>query len=93
MKHINVQIKQTFREADYIANVTIGTAEKQQFQEFNQLPSWGRRIENIDKQQIPSIRIRTRKINNKNNVYHEIDKPVQGSYFRSSSREGIETAE
>ncbi|WMV58548.1 hypothetical protein MTR67_051933 [Solanum verrucosum] len=71
MKHINIQIRHTFREAnqlaDYITNIAIGTTEKQQFQEYNQLPSWGRRIVNIDKQQIPSIRIRTRKINNKNN--------------------------
>lgn len=66
MEQMNVQIIHIFREAnllaDYITNLAINIAEKVQLQHFSQLPSMGRRLINMDKQQIPNIRIRTRYI-------------------------------
>uniref|UniRef100_M1AL57 RNase H family protein n=1 Tax=Solanum tuberosum TaxID=4113 RepID=M1AL57_SOLTU len=51
---MNVQVKHIFREAnmlaDCIANTAVYTVEKQEFHNFNQLTSMGRRILNIDKQ-------------------------------------------
>jgi len=71
MPHMVVTIKHIFREAnqlaDYITNVAINKVGKQHFQNFNQLTSMGRRILNIDKQQIPSIKVKTRKIYINNN--------------------------
>ncbi|WMV37078.1 hypothetical protein MTR67_030463 [Solanum verrucosum] len=69
MKIINIQIRHIFREAnqlaDFITNIAIEQEleGKQQYQHFNQLPSRAKRILNMDKQQISSIRIRTRRIN------------------------------
>ncbi|WMV43438.1 hypothetical protein MTR67_036823 [Solanum verrucosum] len=62
-----VQIRHIFREAnqfaDYLANMALDQAEKIQVRSFYNLPSKGRRIINIDKQQILSLRIKTRRIN------------------------------
>lgn len=50
---MNVQVKHISREAnmlaDCIANTSVYTVEKQEFHNFNQLTSMGRRIHNIDK--------------------------------------------
>ncbi|KAK6780293.1 hypothetical protein RDI58_022477 [Solanum bulbocastanum] len=71
LKQMHVQIHHIFREAnqlaDFIANTAIDKEEKQQFHNFIQLPSMGRRILNTDKHQIPSVRVKTRKINNNTN--------------------------
>lgn len=65
---MNVQVKHIFREAnqlaDFNANTTTDKEDKQQYEHYSQLPSMGRRLVNIDKQQIPSIRVKTNKINN-----------------------------
>lgn len=57
-----------FREenqlADFIPNTTTDKEEKHQFHNFIQLPSMGRQILNIDKNQIPPVRIKTRIIDN-----------------------------
>ncbi|WMV55471.1 hypothetical protein MTR67_048856 [Solanum verrucosum] len=62
-----VQVKHIFREAnhlaDYLANIALDQAEHVQVQSFYNLPSTERRIINMDKQQIPSLRIKTRRIN------------------------------
>ncbi|XP_015165784.1 uncharacterized protein [Solanum tuberosum] len=66
MSQMNTTVKHNFREAnqlaDYIANLAIDKEEKQQFQHYNQIPSMGMKILSIDKHQIPSIRVKTRKI-------------------------------
>lgn len=66
MNTLHIHIKHIFREAnqlaDLIANTTIDQEEKQQFLNFNQLPSRAKKILNMDKQQIATIRIRTRRI-------------------------------
>jgi len=71
---IRVQVSHIFREAnqleDYIANLAINKEEIKTFQNFIQLSSLGRRILNIDKQQIPSVRIKKRRINTNNNGHH-----------------------
>ncbi|KAH0755025.1 hypothetical protein KY290_025295 [Solanum tuberosum] len=68
IQQLNVEVCHVFREAnqlaDFIANTTINTEQKMIFQYFHQLPSLGKKILNIDKHQVPSIRIRTRKIYN-----------------------------
>ncbi|KAH0723664.1 hypothetical protein KY290_006335 [Solanum tuberosum] len=64
---INVHVHYIFKEAnplaDYVANSAISKEEKQ-------LPSMGRKILNIDKHQIPSVRIKTRRIIIDNNGQH-----------------------
>lgn len=71
---VTVQVSHIFREAnqlaDYIANSVINKEEIKTFQNFIHLPSLGRRILNIDKQQIPSIHIKKRRINTNNNGHH-----------------------
>ncbi|KAK4707484.1 hypothetical protein R3W88_032976 [Solanum pinnatisectum] len=66
MNTLHIHIKHIFREAnqlaDFITNTTIDQEEKQQFLNFNQLPSRVKKILNMDKQQIAIIRIRTRRI-------------------------------
>ncbi|KAG5599592.1 hypothetical protein H5410_030962 [Solanum commersonii] len=62
-----VQVKNIFREAnqlaDYLANMALIQAEQIQVNNFYDLPSIGRRILNIEKQHIPSLRIKARRIN------------------------------
>ncbi|KAK4733812.1 hypothetical protein R3W88_008073 [Solanum pinnatisectum] len=62
MQQINVHVWHIFREANQLANViantTINTKHKLVFQ-----------ILNIDKQEVPSVRIKTRRIYN-NNCQH-----------------------
>lgn len=63
----HVQVKHIFREAnqlaDYLVNMALDQAEFVQIQSFHNLPSRGRRIINMDKQQILSLQIKTRWIN------------------------------
>ncbi|WMV24639.1 hypothetical protein MTR67_018024 [Solanum verrucosum] len=68
---ITVNVQHIFREkatqlADFIANSAINTEGKQIFLNFQQLPSRGRKLLNIDKLQVPSFRIKTRRISNTN---------------------------
>ncbi|WMV29406.1 hypothetical protein MTR67_022791 [Solanum verrucosum] len=71
MSTLNIQLVHIFREAnqlaDYITNIAINHEDIQPYYSFQELPSKARKILNMDKQQIPSIRIRTRKINISNN--------------------------
>lgn len=71
MQVIQAQIVHVYREAnqlaDYITNIAINSDEKHQFFHFTQLPIPARRILNLDKQQVPTIRIRSRRINHVRN--------------------------
>ncbi|KAK6786363.1 hypothetical protein RDI58_014888 [Solanum bulbocastanum] len=51
--------------ADYMANLAIDNDEKQISRYFQQLPPFGKNIINIEKAQIPSLRIRTKSIQNR----------------------------
>lgn len=66
MTQMNVQVQHIFREgnqvADYLANLAINQQNKQQYHTSNQLPTLARRFLNMDKQQIPAIRIRSKRI-------------------------------
>ncbi|XP_060181532.1 uncharacterized protein LOC132611140 [Lycium barbarum] len=66
MRHLNMDIKHVFRKgnqlADFLANTALQHDELLEFHCFQDLPSMGRKIINMDKSQIPSLRIRTRKI-------------------------------
>ncbi|WMV43391.1 hypothetical protein MTR67_036776 [Solanum verrucosum] len=70
MEQLNVQIQHIFREAnqlaDYIANTAINQEGIQLFHSFSQLTSMGRKILNMDKSGVPTIRIKTRKILTRN---------------------------
>uniref|UniRef100_A0A0V0H132 Putative ovule protein n=1 Tax=Solanum chacoense TaxID=4108 RepID=A0A0V0H132_SOLCH len=61
------QVIHTFREgntvADALANEVTDSQEKKEYHCFNELPANIRKCINIDKAQIPNLRIRTRKIN------------------------------
>ncbi|KAG5579118.1 hypothetical protein H5410_049745 [Solanum commersonii] len=57
--------------ADCITNITINHEDKQQYASFYELPIKASKILNMDKQQIPTIRIRTRRITNTSNHQHE----------------------
>ena len=48
--------------ADYLANFAINATEKKTFRSFEQLPSMERKIINIEKAQMPSLRVRSSKI-------------------------------
>lgn len=59
-------IQHIFREgnqlADYLANEAANEDRTLTYNSFNQLPKQGRQIININKTQIPTIKIRTRRI-------------------------------
>ncbi|WMV53847.1 hypothetical protein MTR67_047232, partial [Solanum verrucosum] len=48
--------------ADYLANLAINSTKKKTFSSFQQLPSLGRKIINMEKAQIPSLRCCTKRI-------------------------------
>ncbi|WMV51941.1 hypothetical protein MTR67_045326 [Solanum verrucosum] len=62
----NIQLIHTFREgnqlADHLANEAFNHAVKVQYHNFNQLPCVARKILNMEKSQIPSLRISTKPI-------------------------------
>lgn len=64
---LQVQPTHIFREGNSVADALAGeVVESQNFKEyysFLELPSKTRKLINMDKSQIPSIRIRARKIN------------------------------
>lgn len=68
MLQLNIHICHIFREmnqlADFIANIAIEQEHKIHHHNFNQLSSNERKILHIDKMQIPSMRVSTRKIRN-----------------------------
>lgn len=61
----NLQIIHTYREANYLAdhmaNIAIDSNSMYKFWGFGELPSSARRLVNIDKQQIPLVRVRRNK--------------------------------
>lgn len=61
-----VTLQHIFREgnqlANYLANHAVEEGRKMKFHNFGELPTKGRNILNTDKYQIPTIRIRTRRI-------------------------------
>ncbi|KAH0700980.1 hypothetical protein KY284_015195 [Solanum tuberosum] len=75
MEITKVRIQHTLREgnnlADFIANVVIGAVGLVQFNTFISLPTKGKCILNMDKAQVPSLRIRTRPIKNRATAYTE----------------------
>lgn len=66
VQHQQVTIKHTFREGnqmdDYLENLAINPTEILEFGSFADLPTIRKRISNIDKAQIPTIRIKTKQI-------------------------------
>ncbi|KAH0757706.1 hypothetical protein KY290_021199 [Solanum tuberosum] len=68
-----IQVKHVFREgnqlADALANNAHNHTEKQVYNQFNQLPVICRKILNMDKRQVMSLRIKTRKIKTTTNQY------------------------
>lgn len=64
-----VEITHIYREAnqlvDCIVNLAFGQKDKQQYQSFIELPSIARRIMDIDKSQVPSLRVKTKSIINR----------------------------
>ncbi|KAH0708987.1 hypothetical protein KY284_010414 [Solanum tuberosum] len=75
MEITKVRIQHTLREgnnlADFIANAVIGAVGLVQFNTFISLPTKGKCILNMDKAQVPSLRIRTRPIKNRATAYTE----------------------
>lgn len=71
LNNMQVHVIHIFREAnhlgDFIANLAINKENRQQFYSFSNLPVTARRLVNVDKQQILSIRVRTKRINSKQN--------------------------
>lgn len=67
MGELNIHVNHIYREAnqlaDLIANIAINQVEKLQFNSFIQLPTAAKMILNMDKHQVPSLRIRTRRFN------------------------------
>ncbi|XP_075095205.1 uncharacterized protein LOC142173504 [Nicotiana tabacum] len=63
--YFNVILQYIFREgntlADFIANIVFSGAATNQFLSFSKLPSTGKRIVNLDKLQIPNLRVRIAK--------------------------------
>ncbi|KAK4718726.1 hypothetical protein R3W88_017064 [Solanum pinnatisectum] len=94
---ITVNVRHIFREAnqlaDCIANSAVNTEDKQIFLNFQQLPSKGRKFLNIDKYQVPSVRIKTRKINSYNNGLLSQQKEIHGSAKDESKRAKSEVVE
>lgn len=63
---MNVQLMHVYREenqlADLITNEAFKIEGKQIYLNFQQLPNKGKRILNLDKHQVPAIKIRTKAI-------------------------------
>lgn len=63
MYNLNATINHIYREentlADYMANIAFQLEDITTFNSFQQLPSVGRKIVNMEKMQIPNLRIRT----------------------------------
>lgn len=66
MTKIEITIQHIYREgnklADYLTNLAINDSENKTFRSFEQLLSMGRKIINMEKAQIPALRVRTKKI-------------------------------
>ncbi|WMV25323.1 hypothetical protein MTR67_018708 [Solanum verrucosum] len=75
MNILNTQVVHIYREGnklvDCITNIAINHEDKQQYASFYDLPIKARKNLNMDKHQIPAIRIRTRRITNTSNHQHE----------------------
>jgi len=66
MQKINATITHTFREgnclANSLANIAIESQAEHQYFSFKEMPLTERRILNAEKAQIPTLKIRNRKI-------------------------------
>ncbi|KAH0709462.1 hypothetical protein KY284_010889 [Solanum tuberosum] len=66
MTTLELKTQHMYREgnklADYLANLAINSTEKKTFSSFQQLLSLGRKIINMEKAQIPSLRCHTKRI-------------------------------
>ncbi|KAH0638527.1 hypothetical protein KY285_035113 [Solanum tuberosum] len=67
------KVQHAYREGNQLANVIGNSAysksEVQEYKQFEQLPANCRKILNMDKAQIASLRIKTRKIKDINSQY------------------------
>uniref|UniRef100_A0A0V0GSI0 Putative ovule protein n=1 Tax=Solanum chacoense TaxID=4108 RepID=A0A0V0GSI0_SOLCH len=72
MEITKAKIQHTLREgnnlADFVANIVIRVVGVVQFYTSISLPTKGRCILNMDKAQVPSLRIRTRSINKQQSI-------------------------
>lgn len=66
MRQQKANIKYMFKKrnqmVDYLANLSINKTKMQQFRNFEELPNKDKCIQNTNKSQIPSIRIRIKEI-------------------------------
>lgn len=66
ISHMTIRIYHTFREAnqpaDTIANLVLQDNQRKQFNNFQELPMACRRVLNADKQQLSTLRIKSRRI-------------------------------
>lgn len=74
MQQITLQVRHVFREEnrleDIIANTIVYSEHIKFFHYFHQLPSLGTKLLSIDKYQVSSLRIRTKRIHIENNNHH-----------------------
>lgn len=80
ISQLNFQIQHIFREAnqlaDHIANTVSNQEISNQFLSFNHLTSKGRKILITDKKEIPTVRIKTRKIKQQAHEDKEMQSPT-----------------
>lgn len=106
MQNIEVQIIHVYREANQLADSVVNDVfekeGKQQYHHFLQLPSTTRRVLNMDKSEVPTLRIRARPIVSRRHVFNysvnqEIGKKEKKKIYRirypqQINKKGIEAA-
>ncbi|KAG5570020.1 hypothetical protein H5410_059786 [Solanum commersonii] len=64
MKDATIDIEHIYREgtslAYYLANHAFGVEGRQQYNTFRELPSQGRKVLNLDKLEVPNLRIKSK---------------------------------
>ena len=73
MEQKNLKVQYLYREGnqleDFIVNSAYSNSKVQEYKQFEHLPPNCRRVLNMNKTQIASLRIKTRKIKDINNQY------------------------